>query len=256
MSAEMFAIYMALEWFVGQEEDGGVIFTDSLSSISCLRHGSVKSNTIYKSMIHKVIQNLNDTGRSCHICWVPSHRGIKGNEEADAAAKAAADEPFLTIPHFSTLDVKTMIKKVLILQWESRWIAQRSTTNASMRFAQIKQKLQLWPWASVPDNRMLETVMMRLRSGHCGLAAHMFRIGFKFSPLCQCGVPETVVHYLLQCPNHSNHRLTMQRALAALNVPCTLINLLGGGDLDLCIQLMVVRIVGQFLHATDKLGVV
>jgi ribonuclease HI len=48
MTAELFAIYMALEWFSGQDQPHGVIFTDSLSSVSMIMVTCSNRMSVYK----------------------------------------------------------------------------------------------------------------------------------------------------------------------------------------------------------------
>ena len=49
---------------------------------------------------------------------------------------------------------------------------------------------------------------MQLRSGHIPLAAYLVRIGCMLSATCPtCGEgPETVYHYLRECPTYALHR--------------------------------------------------
>ena len=45
------------------------------------------------------------------------------------------------------------------------------------------------------------TAIFRLRTGHCGLRAHLKRIGIMDSALCDCKEAEQTVHHILQdCP--------------------------------------------------------
>ena len=55
-----------------------------------------------------------------------------------------------------------------------------------------------------PINRLArheQTTIFRLRTGHCGLRAHLKRIGIMDSALCDCKEAEQTVHHILQnCP--------------------------------------------------------
>ena len=55
-----------------------------------------------------------------------------------------------------------------------------------------------------PINRLArheQTAIFRLRTGHCGLRAHLKRIGIMDSALCDCKEAEQTVHHILQdCP--------------------------------------------------------
>ena len=58
-----------------------------------------------------------------HIYLVPSHVGIRGNELADAAAKAALNER-LTIMTLSYSDFKPLVKRFIRGQWSDFWATQ------------------------------------------------------------------------------------------------------------------------------------
>ena len=52
--------------------------------------------------IYDILTELHNQGKQLTLCKVPAHIGIKGNEEADKAAKQAIDMPGMTttrLPH-------------------------------------------------------------------------------------------------------------------------------------------------------------
>ena len=53
-------------------------------------------------------------------------------------------------------------------------------------------------------------LITRLRLGLSHLRFHKFEHSFQdtLNPICNCGIVETTVNYLLHCPNFSNERLT------------------------------------------------
>ena len=57
------------------------------------------------------------------FCWVPSHVGIRGNELADAAAKAALNET-LTIMTLPYSDFKPLVKRFIRGKWSDFWATQ------------------------------------------------------------------------------------------------------------------------------------
>jgi len=111
MSAELYAISIAVEWFLEQTiQRNAVIFTDSLSSIKFLQV-SEKNHNVHKHKIHEYLQHLREENQSLYVCWVPAHRGIKGNDEADRKAKEALNKNIITIPNESKPDMKHRIQK-------------------------------------------------------------------------------------------------------------------------------------------------
>ena len=53
--------------------------------------------------------------------------------------------------------------------------------------------------------------IIQLRTGHCSLNSYLHRFGQIDSPLCECGTgPETVEHFLLECPCYSEQRTEMR----------------------------------------------
>ena len=118
----------------------------------------------------------------------------------------------------------------------------------------VKPTLGLWPWAHY-KSRAIETAVARLRIGHVELNAHMHRIGQKDSPLCpQCGIPETVSHYLLHCRSFSQSRNKMTSSLQKLGI--NNINkriLLGGEDLPQGLQCQIAKTLETFLKESKRL---
>ena len=71
-----------------------MIFTDSLSSIQAIQNGYT-SNSVCRRLQHEMHDVL--LTNIVELCWIPSHVGVLGNEEADLTA-----EP-LNLYEFSTL---------------------------------------------------------------------------------------------------------------------------------------------------------
>ncbi|KAE9407133.1 hypothetical protein BT96DRAFT_746098, partial [Gymnopus androsaceus JB14] len=57
--------------------------------------------------------------------------------------------------------------------------------------------------------------LTQIRTGHIPLNSHLHRIQLADSPDCPCCKrhPETVFHYLLECPAHCAPRNRLQRAV-------------------------------------------
>jgi ribonuclease HI len=254
MTAELFAIFMALEWFVTSELVRCVVFTDSLSSIKLLENSKGQKQNVYKYKIQSQLETLKQQGRTVKICWIPSHKGIKGNELADVAAKDATNDNIVTLPFLTKLDAKYIIKSKLYSIWKTKWDEQTNLSNVGAHIRKVRMTLGYWPWTSIPENRRLETIMARLRIGHTGLNAYLHRFGLHWSPLCNCGLMETVEHYLLECILTDNHRRELRRSLAAIDVQFNVKNILGGGNFNLRIQKKIVMHMGKYFSNTNKMG--
>ena len=84
---------------------------------------------------------------------------------------------------------KQLLKTTFHQKWKDRLGIQAETDNlASLARAQ-------------------QVTMFRLRTGHCGLLANLYRIGRSHTDECPCGTGVQDVHHLLQrCPLYNEHR--------------------------------------------------
>ena len=128
------------------------------------------------------LTNLNQIAQTT-LQWVPAHVGLIGNEHADRLAK---DGSKLCQPLVPTTyeDTKTLLQSTFRNSWQQR-NGGYSARQDPIRFL----------------NRPQQTLIYRLRTGHCGLRAHLKRIGVYADALCQCGLADqTPAHVLQDCP--------------------------------------------------------
>ena len=103
---ELHVIQQALDVVHNSNKDKYTICVDSLSCLQAIEQQHMDHPLVldvlekYSSLINKIVL----------FCWVPSHVGIRGNELADAAAKAALNER-LTIMTLPYSDIKSMVKR-------------------------------------------------------------------------------------------------------------------------------------------------
>ncbi|XP_023217612.1 uncharacterized protein LOC111620004 [Centruroides sculpturatus] len=88
-SAELQAIYLAIKYINQKGHRCCVIYTDSVSALQALISYERSSHFIVIK-IRKLISHLTTRNFFVKFCWVPGHVGIRGNEEADTAAKSAS----------------------------------------------------------------------------------------------------------------------------------------------------------------------
>jgi len=126
------------------------------------------------------------------FCWIPSHVGIHGNEDADIAAKKSLllSQSNLKLPH---TDFRPNIKKYILSKWQSSW------NSASFnKLHDIKPTLGEWHQGNRSVRRE-EVVLSRCRIGHTRLT-HSYLLNKEDQPECvPCQTPLTVKHILIDC---------------------------------------------------------
>ena len=146
-----------------------------------------------------------------------------GNEDADKIARNAALSETIVTQKFtiSKTEAKTEIKQYCMKLWEDQYQAETRGSQYKMFQPSIKQN------GTPSSDRTATSVILRLRSGHCRLNSHLYRIGTKESPNCgHCQTQETVEHFLISCPQYESQRTDLKGTARLLNVPLTLHTLL------------------------------
>ncbi|XP_023212286.1 uncharacterized protein LOC111615118 [Centruroides sculpturatus] len=188
--AELHAIYLALKYINKKGHCCCVIYTDSVSALQALISCEPSSHSIVIK-IHDLIYHILTRNLSIKFCWVPGHVGIRGNEEADSAAKAA--NPSQHEMPIEGGDLKLVVKKRPAERWQNMWNAQIHN-----KLHEIKPNIENWTRNKQYDRRS-EVILTRLRIGDIRLT-HQYLLKGEDQPLCQyCNCTVSVKHILCNC---------------------------------------------------------
>ncbi|GBM32793.1 hypothetical protein AVEN_12485-1, partial [Araneus ventricosus] len=181
-TAEIAAVLLALEQISDFLERKFIIYTDSLSVLESLKSFYMHSH--HHPLVLNVLHLLNKlASRDFNIilCWVPSHVGIVGNEEADKAAKLASTQTNSTVP---LTDFKKYIKLLFHTKWERQW-----DTETENKLHAVKPHVQPWPSLM---NRKADTLLTRLRFGAAWSNLWLLRHKTKLKLLTRVNVPRVI----------------------------------------------------------------
>ena len=155
-----------------RKEKGNItIFTDSLSTLQALN--SADPDQMIQGLhlsLAKLIAQF-----TVSLQWVSAHVGLTGNEKGDRLAKIGSQAP-QTQNRVTYREAKTLLHS----WYNGDWKKQNGGYQAHLD--------PIW----------------RLGTGHCGLSAHLKRIGISDTSLCECGqADQTPDHVLKSCPKYA-----------------------------------------------------
>ena len=122
-TAEVTAIDLALETIAESDDDHFIIFFDSLSVLLSL-HNKKMDNPFILQHLQK-LHYMSCAHKTIHLCWIPSHIGIRGNGAADMAAKESLDQD-ITISQVPYTDLKSHIN--ILFQGNGRSVGRLAVT--------------------------------------------------------------------------------------------------------------------------------
>ena len=210
-TAEAEGIIYALKHIkVSPKIDGKfVIFSDSKSVLESVQ--SQNSNNATLKELNELIQHIyNHSNKTIEFCWVPSHRKIEGNENADRAAEEARGQTPDCQYELPYTDLYPLVESFVRQKWQYRW--ENANSFRSNKLFDIQP--EVGPFDVQGLSRKEETIIHRLRIGHTRLT-HSYlmeqRGRFKTPPICKfCNDPDIIMsvkHILIECPEFYYQRL-------------------------------------------------
>lgn len=203
--AELLAIREACEFILIKQLPNTIILSDSMSGLIELSNRN--SHNSFAVSIHKNIHSVRSSGLSVEFAWVKAHVGLDGNEQADAAAKAAAN--LHRSPDYYSVPV-SHIKHMNKLKCSS----------ASQKFYENTAHC-LYTKSLLPTYSSLVEFLHSIKPafaitqyltnhGFHKEYLHRFNIVGEDSCPCDGSMPQTWEHLLAECPRFSSLRSKYQ----------------------------------------------
>ena len=124
---------------------------------------------------------------SVTLQWIPSHCGVRGNEEADRLSKIGSKLEQSAHPMFYS-EAKAILRDNFRTEWQQR--LDTGTEEDSIHL-----------------DRAAQVTIFTLRTGHCQLLSHLHRLKIYHSDECPCVTgPQTANHILQSCPTFNDLR--------------------------------------------------
>ena len=200
-SAELNAIHLALDLIETDYESTGnfVICSDSKSSLQALE-GDDFTNPFLLSIRERIDNLSTNSDLNLNFLWIPSHIGIRGNEEVDILAKNG-----LMLHHTNNVklpysDLRSQIKPHIRKRWQIAW--NEETRN---KLKEIQPDIGMWKHSSRKSRRE-EIILARLRIGHTHFTHSFIRRGEPPPECISCDCDYTVKHILFDCAEYSHFR--------------------------------------------------
>lgn len=198
--SEIYAIEMCLDLIKQRGYNKKVIkiLSDSRAALMALGSYEIKSQIVL-CCLNKLIE-LSKINKIT-LLWVPGHRGIEGNERADALARKGSSgtfigpDPFCGIPMCNALG------------WIEKWKEKKALDQWNENPGIKRAKIFLTEYTSKKTIKILSKSKREIRlltgllTGHCLLNYHLHKMGKKEDPTCRlCNEEdETPEHILSEC---------------------------------------------------------
>ena len=210
--AELVGLALALE--LAQEAGcEAVIFTDNQGALQTLRSPREASG---QHIVRHVLELLGNLTEQVALHWIPAHRGIPGNEEADRLAKEATGwranggrgqhaqifSPLQPLQSAVARWARARAKE----DWRKEWAKAKHGHELRQLLPEVDRKsLQLYSGLS----KKLSAALIQMRTGKIALRQYLSKIQAAETDECPCGMgPETVSHVLMNCDRYDALRTT------------------------------------------------
>ncbi|KAF7773567.1 hypothetical protein Agabi119p4_5734 [Agaricus bisporus var. burnettii] len=166
------------------------------------------------------------------VKWISAHSGVAGNEIVDQAAKEAADGMSSQKKHLpAKLHAKLPLSKAAVKRTKKAEMEYRDAESwvNSPRFVRMQGVDGDYPYKKFRKwreylTRAQGSALIQIRSGHIPINAYLKRFKKRDNDYCDNCLtntnrilPETVNHYILDCPTYNTERDELKRKLGRAN---------------------------------------
>ncbi|KAL6418505.1 hypothetical protein ACFW04_012052 [Cataglyphis niger] len=201
-SAEAWAIYNALLLIIDINTSKASIISDSMSVLKALQESSIRQNNYLIPFIKTKLEAACKQKIRIQFIWVPSYRGICGNEIADKLARRAIKEDLFFVP-----------KEKLDFDFD-KYLEHWAKFEGISFFERIYQKNKK-PWYYTEKNfrYYIIVIVSRISSNHYNLNYSLFRKNLIDNKSCSCGHPSQDINHIVFCYPNTLNKLTQLRSV-------------------------------------------
>ncbi|XP_018309354.1 RNA-directed DNA polymerase from mobile element jockey-like [Mycetomoellerius zeteki] len=199
-TAEAWAIFQTLLLIQDAGYTKAIIFSDSKSVLESINSCKLINNNYVIHWIKRLLRSSSLRGIEVSLVWIPAHRGIRGNEIADAAAKEATAEDFRDNFRLPSSDLALIADRRASERFAGYF--EGASTRTGIQYASLYSDHYGKTWFQrMTLNRQEIVLINRLRANHYNLNYSLHKKNMVDSPACTCGNPrQDINHVIFHCP--------------------------------------------------------
>jgi ribonuclease HI len=220
--AEVYAILRALRKAVDKVENEEIeritIFSDSTTAIQRVQHTQIGPGQAMAIDCVNLNNKLAGLGIQVEYRWVPSHNGVEGNEKADEAAKAAAEnkngKALELKEKFKGWSMARVQREVTEAKWQETEQWWKAKFNSKRKGYKLNKKRRMHTLLGEAKKKIAGRYF-QLKVGHALTGVYLERIKKNESPECWwCGHKrQTREHLFKWCPRWRKQQDDLWRRL-------------------------------------------
>lgn len=204
MSAELEAIYVALQYIRTQNLQNAVIMTDSKSGCEYIRRN--KRSYERDEVIDNILRMATEYNTS--IQWIPGHTGLNGNEVADQLAKAGLEQETVCSNKILLHDAINHIHTISEQSSQQWYLQYAAELGKGRKYFQIQNTIPAKPWHhKLQLNNTEVRTLNRLLSGHDFSRYWLHKMKIEEDCICDvCDVLDNSDHVMFFCVKYAKER--------------------------------------------------